>query len=389
MRCCCSARRAPAWSGTAIYGTGRPQIAATIFVIAHIFYDPSSVEKETAENQIIKSEESSDVEEEKRLKEEEKQRLEESRAEEKISESEAKKTSNVKIAETTIEDGLFATVGNKAITKSDVLNEIKLILILNNKIFSEKERQKLQQIAVRSIIKRNVKQIEIERNNFLEFNQQDVKKEILRLANNINVDVETLKKICASNQLDFSIIEDQIKIELLWNSLIFQLYKDRLSVNLDEIDEQLKLIQNKKEIEEYLISEIVIKSVEKAKLESVIRELKNKIKIKGFESVATSLSISNSATRGGDLGWINVNVISKKIKSVINATSVGNISKPILLPNGILIFKVRDKRKIERKINMEEIKNELVNSEKTKILNMHSSSHYSNLRRSITVKFFQ
>ena len=363
-------------------------LTLVLFFYAAFFYDPSSVEKETAENQIIKSEESSDVEEEKRLKEEEKQRLEESRAEEKISKSEAKKTSNVKIVETTIEDGLFATVGNKAITKSDVLNEIKLILILNNKIFSEEERKKLQQIAVKSIIKRYVKQIEIERNNFLEFNQQDVKKEILRLANNINVDVETLKKICASNQIDFSIIEDQIKIELLWNSLIFQLYKDRLSVNLDEIDEQLKLIQNKKEIEEYLISEIVIKTVEKDKLESVIRELKNKIKIEGFESVAISLSISDSASRGGNLGWIKENLISKKLLSILANTPPGNISEPILLPRGILIFKVRNKRKIEKNINIEETKNELVNSEKTKILNMHSSAHYNNIRSSVSVKFF-
>ena len=363
-------------------------LTLVLFSYAAFFYDPSSVEKKTAENQIIKSEESSDVEEEKRLKEEEKQRLEESRAEEKISESEAKKTSNVKIAETTIEDGLFATVGNKAITKSDVLNEIKLILILNNKIFSEEERKKLQQMAVKSIIKRHVKQIEIERNNFLEFNQQDVKKEILRLANNINVDVETLKKICASNQIDFSIIEDQIKIELLWNSLIFQLYKDRLSVNLDEIDEQLKLIQNKKEIEEYLISEIVIKTVEKDKLESVIRELKNKIKIEGFESVAISLSISDSASRGGNLGWIKENLISKKLLSIIANTPPGNISEPILLPRGILIFKVRNKRKIEKNINIEETKNELVNFEKTKILNMHSSAHYNNIRSSVSVKFF-
>ena len=363
-------------------------LTLVLFFYASFFYEPSSVEKKTAENQIIKSEKSSDVEEEKKLKEEEKQRLEESRIEEKISESEAKKTINVKIAETTIEDGLFATVGNKAITKSDVLNEIKLILILNNKIFSEEERKKLQQIAVKSIIKRNIKQIEIERINFLEFNQQDVKKEILRLANNINVDVETLKKICASNQLDFSIIEDQIKIELLWNSLIFQLYKDRLSVNLDEIDEQLKLIQNKKEIEEYLISEIVIKTVENDKLESVIRELKNKIKIEGFESVAISLSISDSASRGGNLGWIKENLFSRKLLPIIANTPLGNISEPILLPRGILIFKVRNKRKIEKNINIEETKNELVNSEKTKILNMHSSAHYNNIRSSVSVKFF-
>ena len=363
-------------------------LTLVLFFYAAFFYAPSSVEKKTAENQIIKSEESFDVEEEKKLKEEEKQRLEESRAEEKISESEAKKTSNVKIVETTIEDGLFATVGNKAVTRSDVLNEIKLILILNNKIFSEEERKKLKQIAVRAIIKRHVKQIEIERNNFLEFNKQDVQKEILRLANNINVDVETLKKICASNQIDFSTIEDQIKIELLWNSLIFQLYKDRLSVNLDEIDEQLKLTQNKKEIEEYLISEIVIKTVEKDKLESVIRELKNKIKIEGFESVAISLSISDSASRGGNLGWIKENLISKKLLSILANTPVGTISEPILLPRGILIFKVKNKRKIEKNMNIEETKNELVNSEKTKILNMHSSAHYNNIRSSVSVKFF-
>ena len=37
----------------------------------------------------------------------------------------------------------------------------------------------------------------------------------MRLAKNINVDIETLKSICASNDIDFSIIEDQIKVELL------------------------------------------------------------------------------------------------------------------------------------------------------------------------------
>ena len=352
-------------------------LTVVLFFYAAFFFEPPPVEKKITENVAIKSEKLSDIEEEKRLRNEEEQRLKKLQAQEKIQ------------IKTVIEDGLYATVGNKAITKSDILNEIKMLLILNNQSYSEDEREKLHQMAIKSIIKRNIKQIEIERRNFLQFNQEDLKNELLRMANNINMDIDMLKNVFTSNELDFSLFEDQIKIELLWNSLIFQLYKNRISINLDEIDEQLKLIQNKKEIEEYLISEIVIESVEKAKLESVIRELKNKIKIEGFESTAASLSISDSATRGGDLGWINENLISKKLKSVIASTSVGNISKPILLPDGILIFKVRNKRKIEREINMEEVKNQLVNSEKTKILNMHSSSHYSNLKRSITIKFFQ
>jgi len=351
-------------------------LTLVLFFYAAFFFEPPPVEKKTVENEAIKSEQLSDIEEEKRLRKEEEQRLKKAQAQKKIK------------VETSIEDGLYATVGNKAITKSDIVNEIKVILILNNKRFSEDERKELQQIAIKSIIKRSIKKIEIERNNYLEFNKQDLKKELLRLANNINTDVDTLKNIFSSNELDFSILENQIKTDLLWNSLIFQLFKNKISINLGEIDEQLKLIQNKKEIKEYLISEIVIKPVEKDKLESVIAELKNRIKIEGFESVAVSLSISDSATRNGDLGWINENIISKKLLSAIANTPVGNISKPILLPNAILIFKIRDKRKIEKNINLEETKNVLINSEKERILNMHSSSHYNNLRRSISIKFF-
>ena len=351
-------------------------LTVVLFIYAAFFFEPPPVEKKTTENEVIKSEKLSDIEEEKRLRKEEEQRLKKAQAQKKIK------------VKTSIEDGLYATVGNKAITRSDIVNEIKVILILNNKRFSEDERKELQKIAIKSIIKRSIKKIELERKNYLEFNKQDLKKELLRLANNINIDVDTLKNIFSSNELDFSILENQIKTDLLWNSLIFQLFKNKISINLGEIDEQLKLIQNKKEVKEYLISEIVIKPVEKDKLESVIVELKNRIKIEGFESVAVSLSISDSATRNGDLGWINENIISKKLLSAIANTPVGNISKPILLPNAILIFKIRDKRKIEKNINLEETKNVLINSEKERILNMHSSSHYNNLRRSISIKFF-
>ena len=284
-----------------------------------------------------------------------------------------------------ITDALFITVGNKAITKSDIVDEIKIILILNNESYSDDKREKLNKMAIKSAIERNIKQIEINRIGFLEFSQQDLINELTRLANRINIDLDTLKNICASNELDFSLIENQIKTELLWNSLIFQLYKDSLSINVDEIEEQLKLIQNKKELNEYLISEIIIKPVEKDNSESKIRELINKIKIEGFENVAMSLSISETAAKGGDLGWLNENVISKKYRSKIAETPIGNISEPIFLPEGILIFKVRKKRKIAR--NIEEEKNLLVNYEKTKILKMYSSSHYDKLKRATSIKF--
>ena len=285
-----------------------------------------------------------------------------------------------------IKDGLLFSVGSKAITKSDILNEVKILLILNDKSYSDEIRDQLRHTAIQSIIKRSIKKIEIEKNDFLNFKKEDYNHEIETLAKRINIDVETLKNICASNGLDFLLIENQIKTELLWNSLIFYLYKDRLTVNVDEIDEQLKSIQKKKEVEEYLISEIIINLVEKNEMDSTIKELKKKITNEGFEKVAMNSSISGTAIKGGDLGWINENSISKKFRIKIMGTPVGELSEPILLPEGILIFKVRDKRKTKKR-SEEEVKQQLLNYEKTKMLNLYSLTHYDKLRRLIPVKF--
>ena len=169
-----------------------------------------------------------------------------------------------------ITDSLFMTVGDRAITNSDLLNEMKIILILNNQSYSEDKREQLQKSAVNSLVKRNIKQIALDNHNFFQFNQKDLEFELIRLAQNINVDVETLKNICVSNNIDFSIIEDQIKVELFWNSLIFQLYKNRITINPDDINEKLKLIQNNKKTKEYLISEILVNVTQKDKLEEFV-----------------------------------------------------------------------------------------------------------------------
>ena len=280
------------------------------------------------------------------------------------------------------------TVGNKPITQSDLVNEIKIILILNNEGYSDEKRDKLHELAVKSTVKRTIKKIELERNNYFNFSKEDLQREITNLATNLYIDVDTLKNICETNELDFSMIEDQIKTELYWNSLIFEMYKHNLNINQAEIEDQLKLVQKKEQIEEYLISEIIIENVENDKLDLKIQELKNKIEIEGFENAARELSISESGLKGGDLGWINENIISEKVKSILIKTPIGSLSSPIMLENNILIFKVRDKRKIDQNVSLEEIKNELINIEKTKILNMHSISHYDKVLRTISIKFY-
>lgn len=288
-----------------------------------------------------------------------------------------------------IQDSLYISVGNKAVTTSDILNEIKIILITNNQVYSEDKKEHLQKMAIKSAVERNIKLIEIERNNFLEFNQIDLNKELERIAKRLGHDLDTLKKICKNNNLDFSLIERQVKVQLLWNSLIYVIFKDRVSVNTEEIEEQLKIIQSKTELSEYLISELLVKAENKDKLQTQINEIENKIKNEGFEKVAMDLGITESSSKGGDLGWINEKMISRKSLSKISVTSIGNITEPLFLPEGMLIYKVRDIRKIKNDIDIEKEKKRLIDAEKNKILRLHGISYFDQLKRSTSVKFFQ
>jgi peptidyl-prolyl cis-trans isomerase SurA len=288
-----------------------------------------------------------------------------------------------------IKDSLLVTVGNAAITKSDIYNEIKIILILNNLKFTEEQKIGLQKMAIKSTIKRTIKNNELKKRNITQYNKKDLNHELNKIATRINMDIETLKKICESNQLNFSLIEDQIKTELMWNTLVFGMYSDKLSINIDEIDEKLKLLQNKKFYTEYLISEIVVESVAEENLKTTVDSLINKIDKEGFEKVAIDLSVSETALKGGDLGWLSENEISNEIKLKLSKTNINEITEPVLIPEGIILFKVRDKRKIEKKIDLEKMKNQLVSIEKIKVLDMFSRSYFDSIKRSTPIKFFE
>ena len=287
-----------------------------------------------------------------------------------------------------IQDFLYASVGKKAITYSDIVNEIKVILIINNQSFSEEKRKELESTAIKTAIERNIKQIEIEKYSDLSFSNADVKQQLEKLANQINMGLDDFKKIFDVNGIDIELLKNRIETELLWNSLIFKIYKNSLTIDENEIIEQISLIKNKENVSEFLLSEIIFNLVDRDNFESEAKKIKEKIKSEGFKKVAMSLSIAETAEKGGNLGWISETVMADKFKSVIFNTPVGETSKPILLPNGVLIFKVNDKRSKKVEIDLEKVKNELVNNEKSKLLKMYSLSHYDKLRRSISIDYY-
>ena len=221
----------------------------------------------------------------------------------------------------------------------------------------------------------------------MQFDQIDLDNQLNNIARQANASVDALKTIFEKNGLDFEQIKKNIITELLWNKLMISIYKDNLTVNEDEINQQLANFNKNTESNEYLISEIVLKSVESSKLNDELNKVKNMIDDIGFEKTAMTLSVSANSKNGGNIGWIEENSISERFKARILSTPVGKVSKPIILPEGIIIFTVRDKRKSTKVVDLNSIRQSLIATERNKMLNMYSLSHYESLTRKIAVNY--
>jgi len=95
------------------------------------------------------------------------------------------------------------------------------------------------------------------------------------------------------------------------------------------------------------LSEIVFTIDENEKLNDKFELIKKRILNHSFSDAALIFSISESAKNGGNLGWIKETSINKKIKNEIKNMTLGQHSKPLVIPGGFLIIQIEQERYVD------------------------------------------
>ena len=266
-----------------------------------------------------------------------------------------------------------------------MVKEMKLISIISGNKIDDTNKVQIKNIAAKSLIKRKIKELEIDKYEVKNYKKNDLENLIKKASINIGTDKEGLKKIMESNNLNFRYLEKKFEIDLKWNSLIFNLYKNKVVLNMGEIKEKISTELKKTDSNRtFLLSEIEV-NMPKDGLEAVVKKIMNSINDEGFESAAKKFSISKSAELGGNIGWISEKKLSIKIADNIKNLKTNEVSEPIILESTLLIVKKMGERVFDKDI--EKIKNNIIEIEKNKKLKMFSNSHYSNLERTIQINF--
>jgi peptidyl-prolyl cis-trans isomerase SurA len=282
-----------------------------------------------------------------------------------------------------IETKIVHNIQNEIITNIDIKNEFKYLIALNNSL-KKLDKEKILSISNESIIREKIKKIEILK-NFKEIKINEDYSNILikNIYSRLNLkSLNEFENYLKDYSLTINTIKTKTTIDALWNELIMQKYGSKININESKIEEEI-LKNSKIQTKEYQLSEIIFEVTSKEEIEKKYDEVVKSIDEEGFENSAAIFSFSESAKIGGEIGWINENSLNNDIKKNIKNLKNGQITKPIVLSNGILILKLVDTKSSESSIN---VKNELkkaINYERNRQLNQYSKIYYNKIKKNL------
>ena len=284
-----------------------------------------------------------------------------------------------------LENKIILKVNNDIITTLDIFSEINNLKFFNKNL-NKVDNDEIYEIALQSILKSKIKKNETDRvfvndkpinNNYL---NSLIETQYKKLGFKNLID---FKKELDSQNIDFENFEEKLKIEILWNQIIYSKFFKKVVINEDEIRKQ---IENEKNIiVSYDLSEIIFEISNLNELNLNYELIKKDINEIGFENTALKYSISETSNNGGNLGWIDENQLNKKIIKELNIINNGSITKPIRIPSGFLILKKKDTKEIKKNDDIEVELKKQIDFQKNAQLDNYSNIYFNKIRKDLKI----
>ncbi|MDA9933521.1 peptidylprolyl isomerase [Candidatus Pelagibacter sp.] len=282
-----------------------------------------------------------------------------------------------------LENKILFKINNEIITTFDIFAEIKYLETINDEFGKLKETQAFE-VAKKSLIREKIKEVELKKNiEEIKIDNELLNKLIFNYFEKNGIkSISEFESYFLLNDIDPNFIKKKISIEVLWNQMIYS----KFSKNI-KIDKKLILsdLQKKSVQKEYLLSEILFNLNENEKLVQKFNFLKEEINKKNFSQTALEHSISESANKGGKLGWIKEASINVKIKKSLNQTEIDNYTSPIVIPGGFLILKLEDIRETNINYDLNDELQKIVKKQTNEQLNQFSNIYFRKVKKDVLI----
>ena len=287
-----------------------------------------------------------------------------------------------------LENKIIFKINDKLITTFDIKQEERYLKILNPNL-KKIDQNKVKGLAIDSIVKEKIKEIELIKYYQIEKALDDANLKIIMKNLYQAVGYQNEKEFIdylKTQNIKFLSVKRKLAIEMLWNNLIFQKFSNRVVINQTEIKNNLdKEINSLRLTRDVFLSEILIKNSKDLKIDLVYGEILKSIENVGFAATANIFSKSDTAKIGGKVGWVKETSLSKQILENIINLKKGQISKPIKINENFLILGIDDIKINQEKIDKKQILADKISYEKNQQLERYSLAYFNKVKQSAQI----
>ena len=275
-------------------------------------------------------------------------------------------------------------IDNEIITNIDIKKEYQYLSTLNTQL-KDLDKNQVLELSKESALKEKIKKIELLKYFEIETAVMDSKINIDFFLQNFyqTLGLKSLSEFeiyINNNNLTINYIKEKIRIEVLWNQLIYKKYINQINVDKEKLKKKLKKIVNKKENKTYSLSEIVFEKEKNITFKKKLDDIKQSIVEIGFKNTANIYSISDSSKFGGKIGWLEEEKLSKKIMQELKSLKTGEYSTPIQTGGAFLILKIEEIKYEKKIINEEEELKKMIDFETNRQLDQFSKIFYNKVK---------
>lgn len=284
-----------------------------------------------------------------------------------------------------IENRIILKIDNEIITSLDIKKEARYLITLNPNT-KNLSKDQIYLISKNSLVREKIKKKEILKNFEIINIEQDILEELIKnMFDKLNINsrsefIDYLNK----NKLTIDHVEEKIKMEVMWNRLVYLKFKSKIKIDSEAIKKEI-LKNQKTGSKKYFLQEILFDIKKDENIQKKNNLIQDSINNQGFEKTALLYSISSTSKNNGNIGWISASSLNKNIYDKIKDLKAGEISKPITIPGGFLILKILEMKIVQEEIDVEKELSKVIKNKTNSQLNQYSLIFYNKIKKDIQI----
>lgn len=248
-------------------------------------------------------------------------------------------------------DRIIAVVDQSVITERELMGRMESVKTqMIKKGVEVPPDDILQKQILERLIVDNL-QLQLAAQTGIKVDDAQLDKTIERIAEQNNLTLPAFKKALEEDGTRFYKFREDIRNDIILARLRERDVDNKVNISEAEIDNYLSTQEKEGDLDEFNISQILIRLPEdsspediqkaRARTEQVIKALSEGM---SFEKASANFSDAPNALDGGTLGWRSGQQMPPEFLELIKTLQIGGVSRPFRSGNGVHILKLNERR---------------------------------------------